>query len=152
MCRFSRMKEAWWLWVMCIADSIEPEEWRYVQLWVQLQNTGSLISIALNSKSNFCNQTRSTKASGKFIYIRWLCVALNSIVAPNFKFLAVALRTYPEVHSPPVFARQLNKQPRRLRQKKRRFKINIYEMMTILWLLLFARILYFWQIKLQMVW
>ena len=42
-------------------------------------NTGSLISISLNNKSSFCNPSRSTKASDSFIYIRWLCVALNSI-------------------------------------------------------------------------
>ena len=51
------------------------------------------IFISLNNKSSFCNPSRSTKASYSFIYFSWLCVALNSVVAPNFNFFAVAMRT-----------------------------------------------------------
>ena len=48
-----------------------------------------------------------------------------------------------------VTANRKLKQPRRLRQIKLRSKMNIYSMATTLQLLLFAHILYCWQIALQ---
>ena len=50
-----------------------------------------------------------------------------------------------------LFTREL-KQTRRLRQVKRHLKINTCAVVTILWLLSFARILYCWQTMLTMDW